>query len=363
MVAGPQPATTLKWMGYSPGYQTVIDLALGIVELSHRGLDALGRGRSTEYLRHALVQHGVLDARGEQAARFDRMATAALAQVTSGDDRTVIRAFAVWRVQHDLVRRERTGRATANSSRHSVQLVQAAIALSTWTRQQGLTLAHLRQQHLDQWLAEGSWHTERIGPFLRWAARGGHTPKLDCSRHPRGPQVAAIDDGERVALTARLLHDDNLDLRDRVAGCLVLIYAQPASRIVTLTVDDVTHTPERIVRLRLGRVPIELPEPLSDLVARLAADPPQPLSTATAGIACTWLFASKRIGQPMTNGHLTRRLRRIGVRPLAGRTGAILNLAGMLPPSILAELLGIAEGTASDWQRIAGGEWAHYTAA
>jgi hypothetical protein len=151
LALGLQPATTLKWMGYSPGYETVIDLALGAVELSHRGLDALDRGRSTEYLRHALVQHGVLDARGEQAARFDRIATAALARITARDDRTVIRAFAVWRVQHDLVRRERAGRTTARSSRHSVQLVHAAIALTTWTREQGLTLGPLRQQHLDQW--------------------------------------------------------------------------------------------------------------------------------------------------------------------------------------------------------------------
>jgi hypothetical protein len=211
--------------------------------------------------------------------------------------------------------------------------------------------------------AEGSWMTERIGPFLRWAARGGHILKLDCGPRARGPQVAAIDDSERVTLTARLLHDDSLDLRDRVAGCLVLIYAQPASRIVTLTIDDVTHTTERNVRLRLGRVPVELPEPLSDLVARLAADPPQPLSTATTGVARGWLFASKRIGQPMTSDHLMRRLRRIGVRPLAGRTGAILNLAGTLPPSILAELLGITESTASDWHQLAGGEWAHYTIA
>jgi hypothetical protein len=36
----------------------------------------------------------------------------------------------------------------------------------------------------------------------------------------------------------RLLHDQHLHTVDRVAGLLVLLYAQPASRISTLTVGE-----------------------------------------------------------------------------------------------------------------------------
>jgi hypothetical protein len=36
---GPQPATTLKWMGYSAGFETVVELATGARELSHSALD------------------------------------------------------------------------------------------------------------------------------------------------------------------------------------------------------------------------------------------------------------------------------------------------------------------------------------
>ncbi len=39
-----------------------------------------------------------------------------------------------------------------------------------------------------------------------------------------------------------------------------------------------------------------------------------------------------------------------------------MTLAGALPPSILAELLGISESSASKWYRLAGGEWTRYSA-
>lgn len=69
---GPQPATTLKWMGYSAGYETVVELATGSRELSHEGLDKVRRGMTTLFLRAALVTHGVLGPRPEQTAKFER---------------------------------------------------------------------------------------------------------------------------------------------------------------------------------------------------------------------------------------------------------------------------------------------------
>jgi hypothetical protein len=39
-----------------------------------------------------------------------------------------------------------------------------------------------------------------------------------------------------------------------------------------------------------------------------------------------------------------------------------MHLAQTLPPAILADLLGISEGRAADWTRIATGDWARYAA-
>jgi hypothetical protein len=113
----------------------------------------------------------------------------------------------------------------------------------------------------------------------------------------------------------RLLGDDDALLRDRAAGCLVLIYAQPLTRIPALLVDDVIVDGDR-VWIQLGREPVELPDPLAQL----------------------------------------------GIRTLGGRTAAIQTLAAPLPPTILAEMLGISETSASKWHPLAGGEWNRFPA-
>jgi hypothetical protein len=68
------------------------------------------------------------------------------------------------------------------------------------------------------------------------------------------------------------------------------------------------------------------------------------------------------VGRPLDYSHFQRRLNRLGIPPLAARTGALIALAGALPPSILAELLGISETTASKWYRLTGGEYNRYSA-
>jgi len=50
----------------------------------------------------------------------------------------------------------------------------------------------------------------------------------------------ALDAEDRWAIARRLLHDDQLDLTDRVAGSFVLLYAQPLSRIAVINRDQVT---------------------------------------------------------------------------------------------------------------------------
>jgi hypothetical protein len=359
---GPQPSTTLKWMGYSPGYETVIELATGARELSHEALDHVSRGMTTSFLRAALVTHGVLEPRPEQTAKFGRRARAAVRELPVGEDRAQIRAFSVWQVQHDLARRERRGRATGRSADNSLRLVRAAVALCDWAAARGLTLSELRQEHLDQWLEAGSSTTASIRPFLRWADRGGLIAPLDAGRRPAYAQIEPISNEQRLSVVRRLLTDGDVLLRDRVAGCLVLVYAQPLTRILTLSVDDVAVDGDR-VWVRLGREPVELPDPLAQMTATLARNPAGRASTAIAGAAPPWLFQGMRVGQPLSHAHAAKRLKRLGVRTLGGRTAAILTLAAALPPTILAEMLGISETSASKWYRLAGGEWNRYTAA
>jgi hypothetical protein len=67
-----------------------------------------------------------------------------------------------------------------------------------------------------------------------------------------------------------LLNDTALNTADRVAGLLVLLYAQWPAAISRLTLDHV-DADDQAVRLRLGPQPVVLPEPLAALVRELVA--------------------------------------------------------------------------------------------
>ncbi|MER5619286.1 hypothetical protein [Streptomyces sp. NPDC002215] len=52
----------------------------------------------------------------------------------------------------------------------------------------------------------------------------------------------------RLAILRRVLNDDSLPLRARVAAALVLLYAQPVSRIVRSASPSTTRPPSPLVR-------------------------------------------------------------------------------------------------------------------
>jgi hypothetical protein len=101
-------------------------------------------------------------------------------------------------------------------------------------------------------------------------------------------------------------------LRARVAAALVLLYAQPVSRIVRLTVNDVTDD-ETTVTVQLGDPPSPLPEPVADLMrAYIRSRQHLPYASSRSS---QWLFPGRQPGQPMNPVSLQVHLRDIGVPP------------------------------------------------
>jgi hypothetical protein len=82
---------------------------------------------------------------------------------------------------------------------------------------------------------------------------------------PRGTATAApLTNSERISSLGRVLTDPGLPLQVRVAATIVLLYAQPLSRVVRLTLDDVIRDGTQV--LRLGEPPSPVPAPASDLL-------------------------------------------------------------------------------------------------
>jgi hypothetical protein len=328
--------------------------------LTHAALDELPDSKPVEHLRSVLVAIGSLPPRDEHMARLERWITHMVTQRQNTDERKLLHRYALWHV----VRRPR-GRLAGADTTHSQSAaarsnIRAAIALLDWLAEHGLTLATARQGDLETWLASPkATHREGAGNFVRWARRQKLT-RLDFAAVKWGGPTGIIDTETRWEQARWLLHDDTVKPEDRVAGLLVLLYAQPVSRIVCLTLEHLDASDTK-VRLRLGREPVLLPEPLAGLVRHLAATRKGHATIGDPG-ASPWLFPGGRPGRALSAFRLTERLNQLGIHCGRSRSAALFQLATDLPAAILAKMLGIHIAVAVSWQRASSGDWATYAA-
>ena len=228
IAAARTPYSALNWLRTGAAAAILADVAAGRTALTHRALDDHPHQRAADYLRHMLVAGGVLPARDEALARMERWSQDILCGIDHPADRRIMQAYLTWRILRRL--RHRSGispgpRTPTGQSRHQVRAVAAFLA---WLRQHDLALASCRQGDVETWLATSPAAYD-IRDFLAWAADRKHIRKLDIP----GPQRrtgTATSPGQRWELISRLLHDDALDLTDRAAGCLLLLFGQHLSR-------------------------------------------------------------------------------------------------------------------------------------
>ena len=201
---------------------------------------------------------------------------------------------------------------------------------------------------------------EITGRFIRWARASKLTDGyLAAAPRWNGP-AQVLDHQDRWDITRRLLHDDQLKPEDRLAGLLVLLYAQQTTAISRTTVSQI-QVHQTGARLRLGRAPIQPPEPVATLARTVAANRK---GHATIGAAqpSPWLFPGGQPGRPVSTARLTQRLATLGIRPGQARSTALFQLATEIPATILARTLGIHTDVAVTWQCLAAGDWTTYAA-
>jgi hypothetical protein len=356
--AARQPRSALNWLRKGAGAGLLADVAAGRLAISHEALDAHPYRRPADYLRHVLTAAGALPPRDEELARAGQWLAETLEAIGPAADRRLVQAYATWQVMRRL-RASSAGAARPRTpTAHARNNIRAAASFLAWLRGRGVTLVSCRQAHIDQWLHTGpSACTAR--DFLAWAASRGHCRRLTIPVPSRatGP---AISQDQRWALTARLLHDTALEPTDRVAGCLLLLYGQPLSRIAAMTASQVTRR-DSGTSLRLGRHDVPVPGPLAGAMLQLISDGRSYRGVGSTP-ATTWLFPGHLPGRPITPARLGERLRAIGIYAQTGRRAALLDLAAQLPAAVLADLLGLHETTAAKWMHQAGGDWSRYAA-
>jgi hypothetical protein len=148
-----------------------------------------------------------------------------------------------------------------------------------WLDQRDRPLGGCTQTDLDTWHAQAADHHKRnLRAFLTWAIGARHMPKLALpTLHTRAGE--RLTQTRRLALLRRILTDDAPPARSRAAAGLMLLYAQPASRIVRLTIDDLLRDGHQVL-IRLGEPPSPVPEALARILLELVGNW-QDLNSAT----------------------------------------------------------------------------------
>ncbi|MFE9250948.1 hypothetical protein [Streptomyces sp. NPDC007088] len=168
---------------------------------------------------------------------------------------------------------------------------------------------------------------------------------------------AALSEDERLDALGRLLTDPAIPMRLRVAGVIVLLSAQPVSRIVRLSVDDVIRDGDTVL-LRLGEPASPVPDPVAALLLEHTANRDN-MNTAT-NPASRWLFPGRRAGKPARPDHLSALLNKVGVPTAAARGAAIRQQLLELPAPVVADALGYHDKTTSRLRNETGGTWSRY---
>jgi len=357
IVGSPSAVHALGWLLRGTSAALLANLVNAGTPPTQEMLDALPPTRSTAYLRQLLVASGALPEHQDRIGELERWVGAAVSATEREPDRRLLRAYARWALLARIRRRARGGDISAGAANAARQRFLAAQRFLVWLERAGTAAGECGQAEIDSWLSGGPRSRFEIREFVVWAVGAG--AMSDVEAPPKTwREGTGIDEDERWAIVRRLLHDDSIDIVDRVAGLFVLLFAQQLTTLSRLTVDDVVVEDDQ-VSVRFGPDPAELPDPLGALVLRLRSERG---GRSVGSPSTNWLFRGQRPGQPMSASWLGQRLSRVGLRVGAGRRAALMQLAAELHATVLADKLGIAPRTAVHWVKAAGGDWAGYAA-
>jgi hypothetical protein len=169
--------------------------------------------------------------------------------------------------------------------------------------------------------------------------------------------LAFLPAGVRPPAIRRLLLDDALALEDRIAGCLVALYGQQASRIAALRITEVSCT-DAAIRLKLVADWLDVPEPVATLLRHHLHN--RSNMTTAANPASPWLFPGQLADEHRSYRRLIVILNQLGIPARASRLAAWHQLVRQAPPAVLADALGVSPDTATRHALLAGADWATY---
>ncbi|OBB74464.1 recombinase XerD [Mycobacterium sp. 852014-52144_SCH5372336] len=356
-----RPESILSWKRSPTVRALLTGLAGGDIPLSHDGLDAAGQSRQVSHLRSLLEHHGLLPKRDEPLARFQSWLASKLDTIREPAIRAPVEQFATWHHLHRLRRNSASGQTSHGPTHSARQETSETIKFLTWLHEtHHRTAATCRQQDIDEWLATGPTTRTKIRTFIAWT----HKSKINTALHldaPHAKNTRLLTQDQRLAWIRELLIGDTESLPYRIAGTLLLLYAQPLMKIVALPTAAITIN-QRQTRISLGAEPVPVPEPFAELLNHHLHNRPN-LRTAGGSVANPWLFPGHRAGKHLDPHTMMMALRTLGIDLLGARNSALQNLVAEIPPPVVAHLLGYSHNCTQRHAQLAGQPWSRYPTA
>lgn len=349
-----RPESTIVWKR-SPRVQALLrGLGDGSIAATHDGLDE-HPGRATEHLRALMQHHELLPPRDPWLPRFEHWIEDKLDGLPT-EVAQPARHFATWHHLRRIRQIADSGQDTQPAVRSAKQEITETVKFLSWLHEaHGRTIQTCTQHDVDQWIAAGPTTRHAIRTFLVVSKRTklNTTVTLD----PRYAQTCpALTQDQRIAWIGELVTTRSEALPYRVAGVLILLYAQPLKGIVrTRTADIADGDPMTII---FGRHPVDVPEPFAELVRELLHSR---TNLRTSDDDNPWLFPGTHAGHHLHPDTIMHRLRHLGLSNLGARNSALDDLVVECPPPVVADALGYSHQVAFNHAEHSAGTWARYT--
>jgi len=355
LVAQPRPRSALIWLRNPDVQRLLTGLARRQLDLTHATFDHDRAARTAMHLRELLVRHGALPPIDRTLVLFLAWLEQTLTRY-SPDTGRLLNAFARWHHLRRMRELSDRGRLKPGAAATARQQITVAGQFLSHLETRGVAFDQVRQPDLDAWLAPGPSTRYTARTFVVWAVEARQLPPL------RFPYCAAkntpvLDQQVRLTLLQRFLTVDDQPVAYRLAAVLLLLYAQPVTRIAPLRLDDIGRGRDGVT-LHLAGQPVILPATVTGLLDQ-HLDSRTNINTA-ANAGSRWLFPGYRPDQPLHHSHLMTKLRDAGVPLLASRNSALRQLVLDMPPAVAAQALGYSPQVADAHARQAGATWTSY---
>ncbi|MFF1254404.1 recombinase XerD [Pseudarthrobacter sp. NPDC058329] len=355
-----RPESIITWKR-SPKVQALLtSLSCWETPLTHEGFDAAAESaeRPANHLRALFIHHGLLPYQDPHLARFETWIENKLRDLPEEIAKPVSQ-FATW---HHLrrIRSMTTPEKSAQAPVHSAkQEITETIKFLDWlweTHQR--TAASCTQQDIETWLATGPTTRKAIRTFIVFINNTGTNHRVEMGHYTAKTRPTITQD-QRVAWLRELLTGTSESLPYRVAGILLLLFAQPLVRVAKLRADAMENSGTGSnTRISIGTHPVPVPQPFAELLHEHLASRPN-LRTG-AGTQSPWLFPGTLAGQPLHPNTIMDRLRGLGIDLRGARNSALDEHLLVSPPPLVADALGYSHQIAFLHADAAGDAWSRY---